>query len=87
MENHVDIEKAAVVICGAIETFVEKVYDAIETISIVVSELVEEIKEVLNMPTTKRYKTVKFVSKCLGVDKRRVYFVWHKARNKRGKYE
>lgn len=59
---------------------VNKVYEAVtllsETIIKVVDNvkfLVEEISEYYCRPTSFRYKAVKFISKCTGIEKRRLW--------------
>lgn len=44
-------------------------YDAIDKIKL----LMEQIREVYHYPTSFRYKAVKFISKCTGIEKRRLW--------------
>lgn len=46
----------------------EKFFDAVDDVRMII----EEIRENLNYPTSRRYKVVKFISK-LGYDKRKVW--------------
>lgn len=69
------IQKAYKMFCDAVETatkiwdeFLEKFYDAVDNVRMII----EDIKDCMDFPTSRRYKIVKFVSK-LGYDKRKVW--------------
>lgn len=69
-------EKDAICDLGnAIIECVDKLKEMLNEICECFSEIIEEIKDNIGAPTNTKYKLVKFLSKCTGIDKK---VLWHK---------
>lgn len=60
---------------NAIIEWFDKLKETLNEICECFSEIIEETKDIIGAPTSTKYKMVKFLSKCTGIDKK---VLWHK---------
>ena len=79
--NREDLEKAFQTLEKALETFIDRFNETMETIADVIEDAIDKIRETLNLPISRKYQIIKFYSKCTGKNTLQARRILHRARS------